>query len=186
MYPQNFQGNQMPLANPNLNLIQQQQQRRGPQCNHSQFHQEQQQMNMHNMQAQTKQRFPSNVEATDMTVIVQAVNLYDGPKRNKFLLEAGISPDDLPSSNENQKEESGDGDGLADFFDSPTLTQNLQHDNHSHQNGKHHKQKEPPPPSNLFYYCRPPPAHVMQAALSSASNSERSLSSNKISPFVII
>ncbi|GFH45878.1 trimethylguanosine synthase [Chaetoceros tenuissimus] len=174
MYPQNFQGNQIPLANPNLNNLQQhQQQQGGPQCNHSQFHQEQQHMNLQNMQAQTKQRFPSNVEATDMTVIVQAVNLYDGPKRNKFLLEAGISPDDLPSSNENQKEESGNGDGLADFFDSPALTQNLQQDNHFHQNGKHHKhhkQKEPPPPCNLFYYCRPPPAHVMQAALSSATN----------------
>lgn len=116
--------------------------------------------------------------APDMTVVVQVVNLYDGPMRSKF---AGACGDieiheqedssvagTTTSASESNNSGNDNGDGLAGFFDSPALSLNTvqssnhydhrnrrqQQHSHAQQDGKHN---EPPPPVNAFYYCRPPP-----------------------------
>jgi trimethylguanosine synthase len=106
---------------------------------------------------------------TDMTVLVQGVDLYDGPKRNKFITSAAAIETDQDSNDIHDDDaadatpNANDGDGLAGFFDSPALSKNLNYkhsniNNSSNNNNKHPKMKDhaPPPPINSFYYCRPP------------------------------
>ena len=105
-------------------------------------------------------RFGSmSVNPSDMTVIVQVVNLFDGPRRTKYMEEAELNnnnysheDDDVPNNGDNKG-----GDGLAGFFDSPALSA-IQKPSHMKEHWQHDRRKnnEPPPPVNSFYYCRPP------------------------------
>jgi len=88
---------------------------------------------------------------TDMTVLVQAVDLYDGPKRNKFMPMSSTTMADTDQIHENNIDAGADdnanhdddatpnvnnGDGLAGFFDSPALSKNL---NQNHRNNNHNR-----------------------------------------------
>jgi trimethylguanosine synthase len=101
---------------------------------------------------------------SDMTVIVQVVNLYDGPMR-KITGACGdieIHTNDQDENNNNEKDSDNDnGDGLVGFFDSPALSSVQKPSNNTRHDQNHRRNQqannEPPPPVNLFYYCRPPP-----------------------------
>ncbi len=116
---------------------------------------------------------PLGHPAKDMVVIVQVVQLYDGPMRSKYMCDNGevkvkMHQEEQNSNTEDSNDGSGDGDGLAGFFDSPALSmvqkQNPTHSrnnrNQQHRDRGNSDPPQPPPPVNLFYYCRPPPTHL--------------------------
>lgn len=150
----------------------------------------------------------------DMTVIVQAVDFHDGLKRNHGMeydqehtmnssdschgYHSGSSimmdKDENIGNNSDEKAESMDensllnqGDGLANFFDSPALSTNWNtspsghyHHKHRRDNDSFHRKSRnsdndtctqsstPPPPIGMFYYCRPP-SMPMGGTVTSAS-----------------
>lgn len=98
-------------------------------------------------------------QPADMTVIVQRVNLFDGPaatrqnlKNEKAILEASYGTENS-------------GDGLADFFDAPTLSSNLNYDKKCNEE---FTKAEPPPQIAYFYYIRPPPINFFDEKIGSA------------------
>ena len=112
---------------------------------------------------------PVGVKPADMTVVVQSVDLYDGPRREKFIQNGhdGNIEDNFENHDRQETDEtnsnSNDGDGLAGFFDSPALSTNLKESNHKKSHRRNNHKNEPPPPINMFYYCRPPMQAIQHA-----------------------
>ena len=100
----------------------------------------------------------------DMTVIVQRVNLFDGPAATRQNLKHEQALLDANYGLENS------GDGLADFFDEPSMSSR---NNNDHQANDHSSNQtrlsEPPPPVSFFYYIKPPPVRFFDEKVGSAN-----------------
>lgn len=100
----------------------------------------------------------------DMTVIVQRVNLFDGPAAARENLKHEQAVLDANYGLENS------GDGLADFFDDPSMSaRNKDHQANHHPNNQT-RQAEPPPPISFFYYVKAPPLRFFDESVGSTND----------------
>ncbi len=110
-----------------------------------------------------------NTTSADLTVIIQAVNMYDGPKKSVYSCGAvekvvvhntAGNNKDLDFENKNEIEDSSEGgDGLAGFFDSPAMSSNTNPGYKKSDNCQN--QQVSPRTIKFFYFCKPPATQML-------------------------
>jgi len=126
--------------------------------------------------------------AADMTVIVQVVNMYDGPKKNiascgpvgGVVIHDTAGNQQEPLTSDGNPNQYGDnensGDGLAGFFDAPSISSHTNSENKTYNHVHAPTKRETPPAVKLFYFCRPPPTPPVHQKIAGPVHVESPLS----------